>query len=124
MLHLYTLMVFALKGNKQLLAKSSNKFKALVKQIKTKFFLGKHADLQRHIKFAIKRAVKMVSKHPCLYLINHTMQEEMNFIAQTLLQEGDIKSETPIAHLIPRTPTASKLLAIAPYCLVADIQSF
>jgi hypothetical protein len=49
----------------------------------------------------------MVKKHPQLYLINHTMQEEMDFISQSLLQDLDIKFETPIAHLIPRTPTES-----------------
>ncbi len=49
----------------------------------------------------------MVNKHPQLYLINHTMQEEMDFISQTLWQDLDIKFETPVAHLIPRTPTSS-----------------
>jgi hypothetical protein len=49
----------------------------------------------------------MVNKHPQLYLINHTMQEEMDFISQALLQDLNIKFETPIAHLIPRTLTMS-----------------
>ncbi len=49
----------------------------------------------------------MVNKHPQLYLINHTTQEEMDFVSQALWQDLDIKFETPIAHLIPRTPTAS-----------------
>jgi hypothetical protein len=73
MSHIYTLLAFALKSNKQLLAKSSNEFKALVKQIECKSFSGKQADLQQHIKFTMKRAAKMVNKHPQLYLINHTM---------------------------------------------------
>ena len=39
--------------------------------------------------------------------MNKTMQEELNFIADALKPDSGIKFETPIAHLIPRTPTAS-----------------
>ncbi len=35
------------------------------------------------------------------------MQEELSFIAGALKPDSGIKFETPIAHLIPRTPTAS-----------------
>ena len=35
------------------------------------------------------------------------MREELNFIAHALKPDLDIKFETPIAHLIPRTPIAS-----------------
>jgi hypothetical protein len=55
----------------------------------------------------MKRAAKMVSKHGHLYLVNSTMREELNFILNTLSPDSGIKSKTPIAHLIPRMPTAS-----------------
>ncbi len=39
--------------------------------------------------------------------MNQTMREELSFIASALNPDSGIKFETPIAHLIPRTPTAS-----------------
>ncbi len=49
----------------------------------------------------------MVNKHKHLYIPNCTMQDELNFLMQALLPESSIQFETPIAHLIPRIPTAS-----------------
>jgi hypothetical protein len=100
MLHLYTSLAFALKSNTKLLAKSSSGFRDLVKQISTKTFSGKISNHQWHTNFAMKKAAKMVN-------VNRTMQDELNFIADTLKLNSGIKFETPIAHLIPRTPTAS-----------------
>ena len=41
------------------------------------------------------------------YRVNKTMKEEINFLLKTLDTEENINIETPIAHMIPRTPTAS-----------------
>ena len=49
----------------------------------------------------------MVNKNNHMYLVNKTMREELNFIAHALKPDSGIKFKTPIAHLIPRTPTAS-----------------
>ncbi len=49
----------------------------------------------------------MVNKHGQRYLVNATMQDELNFIKKALSQGSGIKFETAIGHLIPRTPTAS-----------------
>ncbi len=43
----------------------------------------------------------MISKHGYLYLV------ELNFFLHTLSPNSGIKFKTPIAHLIPRMPTAS-----------------
>ena len=107
MSHLYTSLAYALKNNTKLLTKSSSVFRDLVKQISMKNFTGKMSDHQRHIKFAMKKAAKMANKNNHMYLVNKTMREELNFIAHALKPDLDIKFETPIAHLIPRTPTAS-----------------
>jgi hypothetical protein len=53
------------------------------------------------------------------------MQDELNFIAHALKPESGIKFETPIAHLIPRTPTASivgnsSLLACGGYSITLN----
>ncbi len=55
----------------------------------------------------MKKAAKMVNKNHATYLVNRTMQDELNFIADALKPNFGIKFETLIAHLIPRTPTAS-----------------
>jgi hypothetical protein len=107
MSHLYTSLAFALKSNTELLEKSSSGFRDLVKQITTKTFSGKISDHQRHINFAMKKAAKMVNKNHATYLVNRTMRDELNFISDALKLDSGIKFATPIAHLIPRTPTAS-----------------
>jgi hypothetical protein len=107
MSHLYTSLEFTLKSNTELLENSSSGFRDLVKKITTKPFLGKQSDHQCHINFAMKKAAKMFSKHKHNYLVNSTMQEELNFILHALSPDSTIKFETPIAHLIPSIPTAS-----------------
>jgi hypothetical protein len=96
--------VFTLKRNTELFEKSSSGFRDLVKQITTKTFSGKQSDHQCHISFVIKKAAKMVSKHKHNYLVNSTMQEELNFILHTLSPDSKIMFENPIALLIPRIP--------------------
>jgi hypothetical protein len=82
-------------------------FCELVEQITTKTFLGKQSDYQRHVNFVMKKAAKMVNSHNHLCLVNTTMREELTFILNALLLDSGIKFETPIAHLIPKIPTAS-----------------
>ncbi len=79
----------------------------LVKQITTKTYSGKISDHQRHIIFAMKKAAKMVNRNHATYLVNRTMRDELNFISDALKPDSGILFETPIAHLIPRTPIAS-----------------
>ena len=107
MSHLYTSLAFALKSNTELLEKNSSGFRDLVKQITTKTISGKKSDHQHHINFAMRRLQKTVSKHKHNYLVNSTMQEELNFISHALSPDSKIKFETPIAHLITRIPMAS-----------------
>ena len=107
MSYLYTSLAFALKSNAELLEKSSSGFRKFINQIATKNFSDKQSDHQRHINFALKKATKMINKHGHLYLVNRTMRDELNFLSQALSPESGIKFETHIAHLIPRTPTAS-----------------
>jgi hypothetical protein len=55
----------------------------------------------------MKQAAKMVDKHGQQYLMNATMQEELNFIKKALSPNSGIKFKTAIGHLIPGIPTAS-----------------
>ena len=73
------------------------------------------------------KAAKVVCKHGylCLAVVNLTMREELNFISHALSPDSGLKFETPIAHLIPRMPTASivgdsSLLACGGYLVTLD----
>jgi hypothetical protein len=48
-----------------------------------------------------------VNCHNHYYPVNRTMREELSFIASALQPDSGIRFKTLIAHLIPRTPTAS-----------------
>ena len=70
MSHLYTSLAFALKTNTELLQESSSGFRELVNQITMKNFSGEQSDHQRHIKFAMTKAAKMITRHNHNYLVN------------------------------------------------------
>jgi hypothetical protein len=55
----------------------------------------------------MKMGAKMINNHGNLYLVNQTMRSELIFLSDALTPYSGIKFETPIAHLIPRVPTAS-----------------
>jgi hypothetical protein len=107
MSHLYTSLASALKMNKQFLEKSSPSFRALCEQINKKQFNTCHSKLQKEVCFAMKQAAKMVNNHKVIYQINETMREELNLFAQALSASPNIEFSTPIAFIIPRTPSAS-----------------
>jgi hypothetical protein len=53
----------------------------------------------------MKRAAHLVHHAKFQYNINKTMRQEIEFFREKLLPESNIAWETPIAHIIPRTPT-------------------
>jgi hypothetical protein len=55
----------------------------------------------------LKTAAKLVNSHKQVYLINKTMQAELEFIRQAITDDSEIVFEVPIAFIIPRTPAAS-----------------
>ena len=122
MSHLYTSLASALKSNKEFLEKSSPSFKELCGKINKKQFNTCHSNLQREVCYAMKQAAKMINNHKVVYHINETMREELNLFAESLSASTNIEFETPIAFIIPRTPSASifgdsSLLACGGYSL-------
>jgi len=122
MSHLYTSLAIALQTNKKLLEFTSQKFRDIVACIQKKQFTISTKNEIKEINFAIKSAAKMVNHAKTLFPINESMREELDFIRQALDDDSDIKFETPIAFLIPRTPTAlafgnSSLLACGGYSI-------
>jgi hypothetical protein len=108
MSHLYTSLVSALKMNKEFLEKSLPSFRALCEQINKKQFNTRHSELQREVCYAMKKAAKMSNNHKVVYHINETMlREELHLFNQALSTSPNIQFSTPIAFIIPRTPSAS-----------------
>jgi hypothetical protein len=95
-----------LQSNTALLKASLEKFKLLILQIQSKQFLGSQADIAKQINHALKTAAKLVNNNKHMYIINGTMQEELDFIRQALQENSGINFETPIAFIIPRIPAA------------------
>ena len=60
----------------------------------------------RHISFALKKAAKLVHHDKFKFIIKKLMQQEIEFFRDKLLPNLGILWKTPIAHVIPRTPTA------------------
>jgi hypothetical protein len=105
--HIYTLLAFALKQNKELLLTCLPKFCEIVRNIKHKQFSGNQSEFARELNFALKTAAKMVNHYKQIYVINKTMRAEIDFIHQALREDFGISFEVSIAFIIPRTPSAS-----------------
>jgi hypothetical protein len=106
MSHIYTSLAFALQNNKNLLEASSDKFKLLILQIQSKQFSGSQTDIAKQVNYALKTAAKLINNNKHMYIINGTMQEELDFIRQALQEDSGIDFETPTAFIIPRISTA------------------
>jgi hypothetical protein len=103
--HLYASIAYALSENKRFLADSSPEFQTLIKSLWSGYFFCNVKDQIRHISFAIKRSAKLVYQSRCQYNITKSMRQEIEFFHEKLLPKSRIRWESPIAHIIPRTPT-------------------
>jgi hypothetical protein len=103
---LYTSMSIALRSNTEFLNNSSTEFCEIIKQIYSNNYQGKASDHQQHVRYAMKQAAKMTNSHKHQYHISAMMREELDFLSQALSPESSIVFETPIAHVIPRVPSA------------------
>jgi len=105
--HVYTSIAAALAKNVVLLKDSSQEFKDIIHTIRTGAFTAASKDQSKHVSFAIKKAARMAHGAKFTYFINDTMQKEIEFFREQLNPDSNIRWETPIALLIPRTPTAT-----------------
>lgn len=81
----------------------------MILAMRSKIFVTPCKDLVRHTSFAMKRAAKMTHHASYEYNINTTMRAEIDFFREKLKPNSGIDWETPIAHLIPRTPFATTI---------------
>ena len=103
--HLYASIAHTLSENKRLLLESSHEFREIAVSLKTGLFNTPCKDQIKHISFTMKRAAKLVHHSKYKYHINKTMRREIKFFREKLHPSSGILWETPIAHIIPRTPT-------------------
>ena len=104
--HLYSSIAYALSENKKLLSETSQEFRDMISIMRTNKSTIICKDLVRHTSFAMKRAAKMTHHASYEYNISTTMRAEIEFFRDNLKPDSGIEWETPIAHLIPRTPFA------------------
>jgi hypothetical protein len=88
---------------------SSQEFRNIILLIQTGAFFTSCKDLVRHTSFAMKHAARLTHHSSYQYNINRTMRAEIEFFHDNLKPDSGIKWETPIAHLIPRTPFATSI---------------
>ncbi len=108
-LPVYSSIVYALAENKRLLMESLQEFRDIILSIQTGVFFTSCKDLARHTSFVMKRAARLTHYSSYKYNINRTMRAEIEFFCNNLKPKSGIEWETPIAHLIPRTPFATTI---------------
>jgi len=105
LMHLYASITYALSENKCLFSDTPPEFRDICLSLKTSSFPCSVKDQVKHNNFVMKRAAHLVHHEKFQYNINKTMQQEIEFFREKLLPESNIAWETPITHIIPRTPT-------------------
>ena len=105
--HLYTSIAKALASNKLLLSQSSREFQNIVRSLRTGQFPCPAAEQSKHIAFAMKQMARLPHHAKFKYIIGPDMQREIDFFREKLCPSSDIAWETPIAHMVPREPTAT-----------------
>ena len=105
--HLYASIAQALAGNKMLLSELSREFQDIVKFLR----MGSLPCLAKyqawHISFALIQLARMVHHAKYNYIISKKMCWEIKYFHKTLLHDSGIRWETPITHIIQRTPSAT-----------------
>ena len=107
--HFYRSIAHALAQNKFTLERSSFEFQQLTKLLKNKDYRPNSKVDEEHkiIRFALKKAARMVHHAPVEYNIIPSMREELDLFANYLEPNSGVAWKTPIAFLIERTPFAS-----------------
>jgi len=120
--HFYADIATALATNKEFLTQSSQEFRNITYALRTNTFYCSSGDLAKHVSFALKQAAQLVHHNNKKHWISKNMRLELEFFRENLGPDSDIIYETPIAHIVERTPTAtafgdSSLMGMGGYSL-------
>jgi hypothetical protein len=103
---MYASIARALAANKTLLSDSSREYQDVVQALRTGSFGCSLEDQSRHIAFAIKRLARLEHHSKAQHFISKNMRKEIEFLRDELDPWSDVLWESPIGHIIKRTPTA------------------
>ena len=106
MTHIYSSVADALLQNSQFLSATSHEFRRSIQVSKAAGTDAVDEDF-REINYAIKLAAQKQHRCKQQYFINRSLQEEINLIQAALRPGSGVSWVTPIAHMIPRTPSFS-----------------
>ena len=106
MTQLYVSIAKALAANKTIPTESSREFKDIIQFLSSGSFACTPSKQMKHISFALKRAARLVHQSKIKYFISKNMRMEIEFFRDKLHPNSNIRWETPIAHIIPRMPSA------------------
>jgi hypothetical protein len=104
---IYTSLASSLKQNRNLLIKCFLNLQDLLTSIEKKQLNQKQFNIAKKLNFALKTMAKLIIGHTQIYIINETLQAELNFIRQALQDDLRTVFEVLIGFIIPRTSTAS-----------------
>ena len=103
----YTSIAFVLAQNKEALTSSSPEFQQLVEQVHRKNFKASFQSNRKHekiVRFALKKAAKMVHHSPIECNIVPSVRQELDFSEEFLKPDHGVSWESPLAFLIKRMP--------------------
>ena len=106
MTHIYSSVADALRQNSQFLSSTSHEFRWLIQLSKATGTDSVDEDL-KEINYAIKLAAQKQHRCKQQFLFNRSLREEINLINAALMPSLGVSWVTPIAHMIPRTPSFS-----------------
>jgi hypothetical protein len=104
--HIYSSIAYALRTHESFLLGECNTFKALIAKIKNLRRLpSEHEDVE-HLNFYIRKAAKRKFRSSLRYEVNATLMDEINLLREWLHPMSGVLWESPLAHIIKRTPLA------------------
>lgn len=103
---MYASIAKALATNKAVLSESSREYQDVVQALRTGSFGCSLENQSRHIAFAIKKLARLEHHSTIQHFISKQMRMEIEFLRDKLDPRSDVLWETPIGHIIKRTPTA------------------
>ncbi len=104
--HSYDQIALALASNYRILHYHSPRFRGLIGRIK-RGQMGKDKlsqDSGRIVSFALKQASQLVHRSRSRHTMSDALRADIEFFRWALNAHSGIRWETPLAHVVPRTP--------------------
>ena len=107
MTHIYASIANAIRINKRFLANGDTTYQQLTDDIKKMRSLPKKKQNAVHMNFFLKKIARHTFKSKLRFAPNATLREEIAILTSWLAPDSWVRWETPLAHIIKRTPFAT-----------------